>query len=64
MINIKTDPMQAQRIVAGDVIVLKQVIEAEVLKATIALKEVTAVESFRFHQGSVQALEAVMKLLP
>jgi len=64
MINIKMDPAYLQRIQAGDVKMLKQVIEAEVFKATTSLKEVTVAENFRFHQGSIQAFEAVMKLLP
>lgn len=63
MLNIQMSPAQKMHINRADSSVLKDVIEAEVKKAEAVLKETASADSFRYHQGVIQALEAVHKLL-
>lgn len=64
MINFRVDPQLLAQIQQGDVRVLRQVLEAESAKAKTVLVEQAVTDSFRFQQGFIQSLDAVMKLLP
>lgn len=64
MLNIKIDPAQVQQIKHGSMDILKTVLAAEADRLKSILVEQAQADSFRFQQGQIQAIDAVMKLLP
>ena len=64
MLKINVDGYESRQIHAGDVNTLKKVLERESGKFTEALKVQANADTFRYQQGIVQAIDAVMKLLP
>lgn len=64
MVNIKIDPNQQSALRHGDIKVLREVLEAEIDKATSSLIEAGSPELFRFQQGQIQALQGILRLLP
>ena len=64
MLNIKIDPANGAAILHGNMEVLKLVLAAEADRQRKVLVEQVNADSFRFQQGQIQTLDAVLKLLP
>ena len=63
MLNIRIEPRDYRQIMQGDIQTLANVLENEINKGKAILVEQANIETFRFTQGQVQALEAVHRLL-
>lgn len=64
MLNVKTDQRQQFQINNGDMKTLKEVLEKEAGNMKANLVEAANPDTFRFHQGAIQALEGVIRILP